>query len=332
MTALLATKTARRRGIAFVLLLAVCLLMMAFSGNPAVRELQHGVIYAFQPMQRALDGIAGGAASIVGALSEIDRLHADNASLRDENDRLTAENARLREIGRENEVLTGLLQLRNGFEYKTAAAQVVARESSEFRRVVTIDRGSDAGIKPGDVVIAQGGALAGRVTDVGPNFANVLLITDPNFRVIGQFATSAGTGEVTGQLDVELVMSKIDSTVRIQLDEEVFTAGIELSGGVRSPYPKGLLIGQVIDVRRDANDVVQTAYLQPAADADKLEYVLVVLNYVGGLPPLEEQPSQCGPEPSQGTLPDGEVPCVEATPSPPASAAVSPAASALPAP
>ena len=70
------------------------------------------------------------------------------------------------------------------------------------------------------------------------------------------------------------------------------TAGIELGGGVRSPYPKGLLIGQVVDVRRDANAVVQTAYLQPAADLERLEYVLVITDYEGGLPPLEEQPDR----------------------------------------
>ena len=60
------------------------------------------------------------------------------------------------------------------------------------------------------------------------------------------------------------------------------TAGIELAGGIRSPYPKGLLLGQIVDVRRDANSVVQTAFLQPTADLEKLEYVLVVLDYEGG--------------------------------------------------
>ena len=73
------------------------------------------------------------------------------------------------------------------------------------------------------------------------------------------------------------------------------TAGIELAGGVRSPYPKGLLIGQVVDVQRDANDVVQTAFLEPAADLDQLEYVLVITDYEGGLPPIEEQPIRLRP-------------------------------------
>ena len=62
------------------------------------------------------------------------------------------------------------------------------------------------------------------------------------------------------------------------------TAGIELAGGFRSPYPKGLLIGQVIDVRRDANDVVQTAFLEPGAALDRLEYLLVIPDYDAGLP------------------------------------------------
>jgi hypothetical protein len=149
-----------------------------------------------------------------------------------------------------------------------------------------------------------------------------MLITDGGSTVIGQLSTSAATGEVVGQLGGVLIMNQIDSQVRLQLDEEVFTAGIELNGGVRSPYPKGLLIGQVVDVRRDANDVVQTAYLLPAADLDRLEYVLVVTDYEGGLPPVGEIPTECTPSASaspgssdEPTLPDGDEPCY--TPSPP---------------
>jgi cell shape-determining protein MreC len=37
---------------------------------------------------------------------------------------------------------------------------VISRESSKLRRVVTISKGSDEGIAEGDVVIAEGGALA----------------------------------------------------------------------------------------------------------------------------------------------------------------------------
>jgi rod shape-determining protein MreC len=310
MTALLASKAARRRGIVFTVLLVVTGLLMAVSSNPAVREVQNGVSFAFRPIQGALDEVARSVASVAAAITEIDRLRVDNAALRAENERLTAENARLDEIRRENDSLTALLQLGAGFDFKTSAATVIARESSEFRRLVVLDKGTSDGIKVGDVAVAAGGALAGRVVEVGPDSAKVVLLTDSGSTVIGQLTSNAATGQVVGQLGGVLVMSQIDSGETIAVGDEVVTAGIELGGGVRSPYPKGLLVGQVVDVRRDANDVVQTAFLQPAAQLDKLEYLLVITDYDGGLPPIEQQPVDC----TGKTLPQGEQPCLSPGP------------------
>ncbi|MEJ7748314.1 MAG: hypothetical protein WKF56_03365, partial [Candidatus Limnocylindrales bacterium] len=146
MSSLLGSRAARRRGIIFTVLLATTLVLMAFSSNPLVRDLQNGAGFAFRPIQVALDGLAGGLASVGSAIAEIDRLRLDNASLRNENERLSAENGRLLEVRRQNELLTGLLEVRNGFEYQTVAATVIMRESSEFRRVVGLDRGTGDGI------------------------------------------------------------------------------------------------------------------------------------------------------------------------------------------
>jgi rod shape-determining protein MreC len=316
MSSLLASRTTRRRSIAFVALLALTLVMMALSSNQVVKDFQSAVNYALRPIQGALDGVASGVAGVVSSVGEIERLHSDNTALRAENERLIRENERAEEIERQNDLLTGLLQLRNGFQYRTTAAEVIARESSEFRRVVTISKGSDDGIEEGDVVIAEGGALAGRVIELGPNFAKVVLITDQGSTVIGQLQSSLATGEVVGTLEDTLQMRNVDSTEGIELGEEVVTAGIELAGGIRSPYPKGLLLGQVVDVRRDANSIVQTAFLQPAADLETLEFVLVVLDYEGGLPPPGDEPIDCSITGPGGQLPGGEQPCIQPTPSP----------------
>jgi len=304
-TSILATRAARRRGIVFVVLLTITVLLMALSSNPFVREVQNGVSFAFRPIQVGIDDVAKTISSVAGTVAEIDRLRVDNAALQAENDRLTAENARLNEIARENDNLTALLQLRAGFDYQTVAANVIARESSEFRKSIVIDRGTDQGLKVGDVAVAAGGALAGRVTDVTNGTARILLLTDTQSTVIGQLSTNAATGEVVGQLGGVLIMDQIDVTETVTVGDEVVTAGIELASGVRSPYPKGLLIGQVVDVKHDANAVVQTAYLQPAARLDKLETLLVITDYQGGLPPIEDQPIDC----SGKTLPAGEQPC-----------------------
>ncbi len=317
MTPRLASRQARRRGITFTILLAVTLLMMAFSANPYVQDFQRGMSFALRPLQGAIAGVADSVAGVAGAIGEIDQLRTDNAALRDENDRLTNENARLELVKRENDQLTALLQLQTGFDHATVATRVIGRESLDTRRLVILDKGTDDGIAEGDAVIVQGGALAGRVTDVGPNFAKVTLISDPTSTVVGMLLSSGAAGEVGGQPGGVLVMRNIDSSVQISPEEEVFTAGIELAGGIRSPYPKGLLLGSVVDVQRDVNDVVQTAFLVPAANLDSFEMALIITDYQGGLPPVDEQPVPCGTE---GVVPEGEVPCYTPSPQPGSSA------------
>lgn len=315
MSGMFSTRPARRRAITYAALVMASLVLLSISSNPLVLEVQRGVGFALRPVQSWLDSVGRDVSDAITAIGEFDRIRKENDALREENERLLNGNRQAEELRRQNDLLTALLQLRNGFEYDTIAAVVIARESSEFRRIVTLDRGTDDGVSIGDVVVAAGGALAGRVVEVGPNFARILLISDAASVVIGQLIGSGATGEVGGGLGGALVMENVDAAVTVAAGEEITTAGIELAGGLRSPFPKGLIIGRVIDVDRDANEVVQTAYLEPAADLDRLEFLLVILDYEGGLPPPEEQPTSCDPTGS-GTLPDSEQPCVTPTPVP----------------
>jgi rod shape-determining protein MreC len=296
-----------------VALLAASLMLMTTSANPLVRDIQHGIAFGFKPFQQALDGAAKDVISIGSAIAEIDQLRLENESLRTENDQLKIDKQTTDELRRENDQLTSLLQLRRGLTFRTLPATVIARESSEARRIITIDRGSNDGLQVGFVIVAPGGALAGRIIDLGPNFAHVVLISDTTSTVIGQLVGSAATGRVEGQLGGALLMEDVDSSVDVPLGEEVFTAGIELGGGVRSPYPKGLLIGRVVDLKRDPNAVVQTVYLEPAADLDRLEFVLVITDYQGGITGPIGSIAPCLPTAS-GALPDSDQPC--GTPSP----------------
>lgn len=313
MTTLLANRSARRKGAVYVALLVVSLVLLTVSSNPFVRDVQHGVAFAFKPVQVAIDGFAKDVRSIATTITEIDQLRRENAALKAENETLQALSRTAQELRRENELLTGLLQLRNGLRYQTRAVTVIARESSEARRAIVIDRGSGDGIRVGQIVITSGGALAGRVVEVGSNFAHVVLMSDSTSTVIGQLLSSAATGKVIGQLGGALIMQDVDAGAVVTIGEEVFTAGIELGAGIRSPYPKGLLIGRVADLKRDPNEVVQTVFLEPAAPLDRLEYLLVITDYEGGITGPVETDVPCTPT-NGGTLPDSDQPCASNAP------------------
>ncbi len=313
MSTLLTNRRARRRGIVFTVLVVITLLLMAFSSNPAVVEVKGGIQFALRPAQGAVAGFASSVSSVFTSIGEINQLRIDNATLREENQRLANDNTRLQQLKSENDQLTALLQLQSGFNHKTVAVRVIGRELLPSSRTVTIDKGTADGLAMGDVVIVGGGAVAGRISDIGPDYAKVTLISDPSSTVIGQLASSGATGEVGGDAGGVLTMKNVDASVTVSLNEEVFTAGLELAGGIRSPYPKGLVLGSVVDVQRDANDVVQTAFVQPAADLDTFELALVITDYQGGLPPIDQQPLPCG---TSGPVPAGEVPCFTPTPAP----------------
>jgi rod shape-determining protein MreC len=292
-----ATRASRRRGIAYALLLAASLLLLALSGAGALTQLRAGVSFALTPIQSALAGVTRGATSLIATVGEIDRLQQDNRDLQARNEVLEAENRRLAGLATTNQTLSELLQVRSTLDYRTVAAEVIGRQTTEVERVISLGAGSDRGINVGDVVLAGGAALVGRVVEVGANYSRVLLISDTRSTVIGLVQTSRASGNVQGQLGGSLSMTQIASTDKVSVGDEVVTAGIDLGNGVRSPFPKGLLIGRIVDVQRDPVAVVQTAFVEAAAPLDKLEYVLVIIDYQGGIP-IAPTPSPEGGGPS----------------------------------
>ena len=281
----------------YAILMAAGLLLLALSGTAPMRDLQIVVGNMLTPAQSALSGATRSVGSIFGALSEIDQLQAQNRALEQQNQQLQVENRQLQEIRIQNDQLSALLGVQGSLNYSTVAATVVSREVSQYTRVITIDAGTDRGIALNDVVVADGGALVGSVWEVGSDFSRILLISDTRSTVIGLIESSRATGEVIGQLGGALVMQDIPATERVNLNDTVVTAGIDLGNGIKSPFPKGLLIGNIVDVQRDPNAVVQTAFINPASNLDKLEYVLVITDYHGGLPPA---PSSSGSPAASG--------------------------------
>ena len=288
---MLTNRSVRRQIVVYVLLLAFSMLILAFSHSEPVTQLRRGVGYAMAPIQDVLRGAGQTVGSVFSAFGEIERLRLQNEELARRLNEVEAENQGLASLRAQNELLTQLLEVRSSFQYETVAAEVISRRITDQERSISLDRGSGVGIEVDDPVIGPGGALIGQVVEVGTNYARVLLISDTRIHVAGLVEASRAVGLISGNLGQPLQMVNIPAEVTVNVGESVVTAGIELSEDIRSPYPKGLLIGTVAGVSRSPDQLFQTALVTPVADLDRLEYVLVITNYEGGLPDTQPSPT-----------------------------------------
>jgi rod shape-determining protein MreC len=196
-----------------------------------------------------------------------------------ENARLRAELARLEAVERENAVLRSdnrdlrrLLRLtRTGpVAGRWVAAEVVARSPSTWFSTVVIDRGSRSGVATGDAVLAAGG-LVGRVLTTSPFQSVVLLLSDPASGVPIFDVRSRDVGLLSGQGASSPPLAEFfQGTANVRKGDLIATSGLG------SAMPRGLMVGRVVAVRRTEFGLVTGALVEPLADLDALDAVVVV--------------------------------------------------------
>jgi rod shape-determining protein MreC len=226
-------------------------------------------------LQPVLDGVSrlvGQVDDVSTVVGKMNELAQQNAQYRDEIDRLQAEIARLRELEVENRDLRNLL----GLKQRTGTGELlpvraIARDPSPFVQAVTIDRGSEDGVREGMPVITWRGVV-GRVNRVGPTSSKVLLITDTSSSISGriQGSESRVTGLVRGRPEGGLLMQHIPQEESVQPGDTIVTSDL---GGI---LPEGLVIGQIVQIRRKDVDVFQEAVIEPSSDMKSLERLYVL--------------------------------------------------------
>jgi rod shape-determining protein MreC len=197
-----------------------------------------------------------------------------------------ADAARLRrENGRLRELLNGA---QAGYEY-APLARVVAPVGGAFTDRVTINVGSDDGVRPEQPVVVGESTLVGRTTSaVTPGTAEVMLVTDPDFaagaRVVppGGEASSddvTGVGLLRTSWDGYLGLEYVDLEARAEQGDLVVTSGREVGSGRRLLFPPGLLIGTVETASSSDVEPYKKIVVQPAVRSDELEEVRVITRW-----------------------------------------------------
>jgi rod shape-determining protein MreC len=276
-----------RAGLWFAAGTVISLLLLLASRTSPAQTVQEVTARALDPVRGAIAGVGAGISGVFSVIGEIDRLRSENDRLSSELAGAQARLAELREAAAENAQLRGLLGLTTSLQMNLLPVRILGRDPNNFTWDVGIDAGTAQGVRLGMPVVAAAdgaGALAGSVVAVIRDSATVRLIVDPRASVVAIDQQTRTLGLVQGQLGGQLVMVQVRATDRLTVGDTVVSAGLTLTdaSGVgigRSPYPKGLLIGQIQAVELDPNALTRTAFVRPAVDPSSLERLLVVLHF-----------------------------------------------------
>lgn len=201
------------------------------------------------------------------------------ASLRQVNADLAAENRRL------NAQLTQLQQSKPVApdEYKAdstfasrftfTVAKVVNNTTQFVNNYITIDKGTDDGIRPGMGVISPTGVV-GRVRTCNRHFSVVTSILHSSFLVSSALtkAEEIGTARWNG-VDPHLIkLNDISLTKPVSKGDSVVTSDRN------STFPPGILVGRVRTVGVQPNRVFHDITLDLATNFSSLAFVYVVQN------------------------------------------------------
>ena len=256
-------------------LLAVILIVVGSLTNMNLPDmLVQGVL---APLRNGVSALTDKAQQFYSYMFEYEALQAENAALKEQLSQIEDDARQFDSLSRENDRLRALLELIDAHEdYKLVDGYIISKSSVEWSSTFTINRGTNAGLTEGMCAITANGELVGLISEVGANYAVVKSVLDSSLEISATMASSGYNGMVQGGystgLEGLLRMDYLPSSATIRNHDEVVTAGSTI-------YPRGLIIGHVVDAGFDDTGVAKYALLEPAVQVGTLEQVFVVTEY-----------------------------------------------------
>jgi rod shape-determining protein MreC len=268
-----------RSPLTFILLLiAVCVVVALWSrrsrqqGRVALPD--SAGLAVLRPAQKALNGTSSWFSDVTRVMLRRDDIVQENKALRGQIADLENRNKRLLRYQKENQELRELLKMPPPPAGRLVPAEVVSRDATDYARRMIINAGAPQGVRPKNVVFNADGVV-GQVIEADAQYgtSTVLLLTDRMSGVGAMVQRSAARGLLKGNGTATCTLSHLD------LHADVREGDLIITSGDSKIFPKGMVLGRVLRVRKDKTYSQTSADIDPAARLDQLSAVYVrVLN------------------------------------------------------
>lgn len=279
-------KQVRRRRAVLVGLIVGSLILLSAHFSEAesgpLHVIQRGAAAVLSPLEAVANAALKPVRDAIDWFDETWEARGENEDLQEELAEVRTRLAEAETANAENDELRGLLDLDEdelaSFGFKPVTARIVTRTPSLVNATVGVNAGSADGVEVDDAVVAADG-LAGRVSQVTSNSAQVQLITDPRNGVSVAVAEADGPQGIlsatAGDPD-ELTLEFFSNEDEVSADQIVVTAGwYDAATGLSSFYPRGIAVGVVTESTSGDTDFQQVT-VDPFVDFQELTHIQVL--------------------------------------------------------
>lgn len=223
------------------------------------------------PAQKTLFKTGDNISSFLSGIMEIGTFKKEIENLHLKNQELIHEIINLKDLKKENEALRDALKIGLEKDFKIEMANLTSKDISQD--IILIDKGEKDGILKGMAVITPQKVLVGLISEVYDNFSDVILITNKKSSFDVKIVDKEIYGVAKGQGNVKLSLEFLPKEKEISRGDLVETSAL---GGV---YPKGLLVGEVNEVKKSDVEPFQTAEVLPTFNLKKLDILFVIKDF-----------------------------------------------------
>ncbi|MFO0581817.1 MAG: rod shape-determining protein MreC [Anaeromyxobacter sp.] len=259
-----------------VLLLVPLGVFFAHARKPSERtRLDRAVLWLTTPLERGVAWAVTGAMNAWSGYVGLRHAHERALELSQEVNRLRLERLELLSERAEVERLRHLLAFQTGAPERTyVGARVIGvKLGPTGLQLLTLDRGLKDGVdRAMPVVVANG--VVGRVHSVSDATADVLVLSDRNSSIAVRVERTRARANVRGLGKPDA--ARLDYALR---SEDMIEGDLLVTAGTDGVFPRGLPVGRVHHLEKNAHGLFMDARVAPAVDVTRIEEVLVVTRW-----------------------------------------------------
>jgi rod shape-determining protein MreC len=240
-----------------VLLLVISFFSLSLNQNPSIKKVRAIAFGSFAT-----------STSILSDIFSIAKVKSENERLREVNAELMLQINKLREYGVVNENLKKLIGITDTIKYPLIPALTVSKSFTIAQGTITLNAGSEKGVKPGMPVINEKG-LVGIIYATSNDFSIARTLKNFELKLVVKNERSRVDGILKWNGE-DLVIVNVPKTYDIEPGDRILCS--ELSSIVSLPIPIGIVIG----LQNVQTGIFNSVKIKPYVDFSKIENVFVI--------------------------------------------------------